>query len=104
MPWRIRYHDNAQSDLLNLQTWIEDKAGPSRADDYIDSILDYCDGFTTFPLRGTRRDDLYPGLRTVGFKRKITIAFTVNDDDILIWRILSAGRNIEDVIEDSDPP
>jgi toxin ParE1/3/4 len=31
----------------------------------------------TFPERGTRRDDILPGLRTIGFERRATIAFRV---------------------------
>jgi toxin ParE1/3/4 len=39
-------------------------------------IETYCFGLTDFPERGTMRDDLWPGLRTVGFERRATIAFT----------------------------
>jgi len=104
MPRRIHYHDNALADLDNLENWVEEHAGSARAEIYIDAIIDYCDGIVTFPLRGARRDDLHPGLRTTGFRRRVTIAFTVGDDEVLIWRILPAGRNIDDIIEDSDRP
>jgi toxin ParE1/3/4 len=54
----------------------------------------YCLGFATFPERGTRRDDLRPGLRTIGFGRRVTIAFHVSDDRVTIDRILYAGRDL----------
>jgi toxin ParE1/3/4 len=46
--------------------------------------------------RGHRRDDVRPGLRIVGFERRITIAFTVSAEDVTILRIFYAGRNWED--------
>lgn len=57
-------------------------------------ILSYCLGFETFPERGTRRDDLRPGLRVVGFARRATIAFHVTDNTVTIDRILYRGRDL----------
>jgi plasmid stabilization system protein ParE len=50
---------------------------------------------TPFPQRGTTRDDIRPGPRTVGFERRVTIAFTVVGDDLIILRILYAGRSLD---------
>src|ERR1051326_6309833 len=44
--------------------------------------------------RGTRRDDLRPGLRVAGFERRITIAFHVDAETLVIDRILYGGRDI----------
>ncbi len=49
----------------------------------------------TAPERGTRRDDLFPGLRTVGFERRVTIAFRVLDQQVEIVTIAYGGRNFE---------
>jgi toxin ParE1/3/4 len=48
--------------------------------------------------RGTRRDDIRPGLRVVGFERRVTIAFHVDDTTVTIDRILYGGREIEDAL------
>lgn len=53
------------------------RSGEARADADIVRIIDFCLRLETFPRRGTQRDDVLPGLRTVGFERRITIAFTV---------------------------
>ena len=37
----------------------------------------YCLAFDYFPERGVRRDELRPGLRIVGFERRVTIAFHI---------------------------
>lgn len=60
-----------------------------------DAIVDFCEGFSTFPNRGTRRDELRPGLRTIGFRHQVTIAFDAGDDTVTIVGIYYGGRNFE---------
>ena len=45
--------------------------------------------------RGHRRDDIRPGLRILGFERRLTLAFVVTDDQVTILRIFGAGRDWE---------
>jgi toxin ParE1/3/4 len=45
-----------------------------RADRYVGRIVSFFQALATFPRRGTRRDDLLGGLRTVGLERRVTIA------------------------------
>jgi toxin ParE1/3/4 len=49
----------------------------------------------TFPNRGTRRDDLRPSLRVIGFERRVTIAFHVSASAVTIDRIFYGGRDWE---------
>ncbi|MCP3475500.1 type II toxin-antitoxin system RelE/ParE family toxin [Bradyrhizobium sp. CCGUVB1N3] len=58
-----------------------------------------CMALTTFPKRGTRRDDILPGLRTIGFERRVTIAFRVLKTQVEIVTIGYAGRNFEDDLQ-----
>ena len=52
----------------------------------------------TFPERGTRRDDIRPGLRTMGFERRATIVFQVRKSEVVIVRVLYGGRNFESAL------
>ena len=70
-------------------------ASEERADGYVGRIVDFCNGLSTFPLRGTQRDDLLPGLRVTGFERRVTIAFIVTADAVLIEGIFYGGRDFE---------
>lgn len=45
-----------------------------------------------------RRDDLFPGLRVVGFERRVTIAFHVGADTVTFLRILYGGRDIDTLL------
>jgi toxin ParE1/3/4 len=58
-------------------------------------IVDYCEKMETFPQRGTRRDDLRPGLRTIGFRRRVTIAFAVEADTVMIIGVFYGGQDFE---------
>jgi toxin ParE1/3/4 len=54
-----------------------------------------------FSERGTRRDDLGRGLRTIGFERRVTIAFRVVRTRVEIVTIAYGGRDFEsDLKED----
>jgi toxin ParE1/3/4 len=52
------------------------------------------------PLRGRRRDDILPGLRVIGFERRVNIAFVVTTDALLIEGIFYGGRNYEAILRE----
>ncbi len=41
------------------------------------------------------RDDILSGLRTIGFVRRVTIAFMITQDAVLIEGIFYGGQNFE---------
>jgi len=41
------------------------------------------------------RDNLRPGLRVIGFERRVTIAFHITSDRITIDRVLYGGRDLK---------
>jgi toxin ParE1/3/4 len=69
-------------------------APAARALGYIERIEKWCRELSTFPERGTRRDDLRTGLRVSGFERRVVIAFRVTADAVTILRVLYAGRDL----------
>lgn len=50
---------------------------------------------------GGARDDLRPGLRTIGFRRSLVIAFAVNDATVEKLGIYYGGRDYETVLSDN---
>ena len=67
---------------------------------FVGAIVDYCMTFEIFPQRGTKRDDLRPGLRTVGFRRRVTIVFSASAEVVIIVGVFYGGRNFEALLED----
>ena len=98
---RVVFAESARADLDDIFAWIADHAGLEVARAYTGRIERFCRKMTPFPQRGTARNDLRPGLRTVGFERRATIAFTVKGEDVIILRILYAGRSLDLAFDES---
>ena len=100
MTWRVVFSPEARTDVRQLYLHIAGQSGDARALAYVERIEAFCLGFADFPERGTRRDDLHPDLRTTGFERRVTVAFTVAADTVTILRILYGGRDLAAVFDD----
>ncbi|WP_224544017.1 type II toxin-antitoxin system RelE/ParE family toxin [Mesorhizobium sp. CA16] len=102
MKYQVRFHAAAERDIAELLSELAPKAGVATALRLVGRIVDYCLDFETFPERGTRHDEIAPGLRTVGWRRRATIAFEIVDDKVVILRILYSGRTLELPDEESE--
>lgn len=92
---RVVFAPEADAQLIDLYGFIAREASPEIARRFADDIVGYCEGFSTFPNRGTKRDDLRAGLRTIGFRRRVTIAFRVADEAVVIAGIFYGGQDVE---------
>ena len=90
----------AERQIDKLHEYITEHASEERADGYVSRIVDYCNGLVPFPERGTKRDDILPGLRVTGFERRVTIAFIVTADAVLIEGIFYGGQDFEAAFRD----
>ena len=102
MTHRIVFAPEARDDLFQLYDFIADRSGPVTEMSYIERIEAYCTGLADFPERGTRRDSLRPSLRTLGFERRVLIAFHIGTDTVTIDRILYGGRDLDVLISARD--
>lgn len=93
----IVFSPEARADLFELYDWVANAASPDTAMAYVERIEQFISGFEVAPERGTRRDDLRPGLRTAGFERRLTVAFVVNEQ-VTILRIFYGGRDWESAL------
>jgi toxin ParE1/3/4 len=95
MEYRVRFMPRALADLTSLHDYVAVHAGLDIADAYVARIHAFCDRLTMFPERGTRRDDLAPGLRTLGFERRATVAISVEGKEVWTLRVLYGGQDVE---------
>jgi toxin ParE1/3/4 len=100
VAYKVTFRPKAEADLLALYRYIAGESGAVRAGDYVSRIEKACMALATFPKRGTRRDDIATGLRTIGFERRVTIAFRVLKDAVEIVAIAYADRNFESELRD----
>lgn len=102
MALKVYFRPQAEADLFALYEYLAAKAGTSVAGNYIARIEAACMALATFPKRGTRREDILPGLRTVGFERRATIAFRVLKTRIEKVTIAYGGRDFENDLLDGE--
>lgn len=102
MTHKVHFTPEARDQLEKLEIHIAGAGSPIVAAHYVDSIVDHCEKLQTFPHRGTRRDDLGPGLRTLGFRRRVTILFEVSGDTVNIIGIYYGGQDYEAAMRDGE--
>ncbi len=94
----IIFAPEARDDLFALYEWISEKAGADTTLNYIQRLEIFCNGLDLASSRGHLRSDIRPGLRIIGFERRVTIAFTVSDKSVTILRLYYGGQNWEETI------
>jgi toxin ParE1/3/4 len=85
----------AQIDLDNIAAWTSENFGPTRAETYIEAILDTIDELTapTSPPRSIARDEIATGVRTVhmrkrGRRGRHFLLYSETADEVRIQRVL----------------
>ncbi|WP_395679015.1 type II toxin-antitoxin system RelE/ParE family toxin [Inquilinus sp.] len=89
--YAVVFSPEARDDLLQLYRYIAERSDAERAIGYIERIETFCQGLSTFPERGTPRDDLFPGiacrrLRTPGRHRFPHCSGHGDDRSHPVWR------------------
>ncbi len=100
MTHRIVFSERAEDQLDARSAATEQDSGRARAESFTGAIVDFCMGLSLFPERGTRRDDLRPGLRILDWCRRVTIALTVEPGVVVILGIFYGGQQWTGAVED----
>jgi plasmid stabilization system protein ParE len=98
--YEVVFAPAAEAQLLDLYSLIANAASPEIAEQYTEAIVQQCESLKTFPARGTRRDDIRPGLRVFGFRRRVSIAFEITGNVVTILGVYYAGRNFETILHE----
>lgn len=88
----------AETDILLLYEWIASQASPLVSLIYVERLKSFLDRLGFASDRGHQRNDIRLGLRIIGFERRVTIAFTVEPDRVVILRLSYAGRDLEGLV------
>ncbi|MGN7291890.1 type II toxin-antitoxin system RelE/ParE family toxin [Rhizobium sp. SAFR-030] len=94
MRHRLVFHDEAARELNDLYDYIAQRANPDIAWHYVQAIRLFLEELSDFPERGTVRTAPIAGLRIIGFRRRLGIAFIVRDENLIVLGIFHAGRNM----------
>jgi len=97
--YTVIFTPEAQEQLVALYRYIAATASPEIAAHYTSAIVAYCEGLQTFPHRGTRRDDVRPGLCITNYKKRTVIAFDVDAELVSIIGVFYGGQDYETVLQ-----
>ncbi len=99
-PVVVVFTPEAEEQLAALYRYIAVAASSAAiAQRYTSAIITYCEGLRTFPQRGTRRDDIRPGLRITNYKKRAVIAFDVDAERISIIGVFYGGQDYETILQ-----
>ena len=103
-PYTVILTPRAERQLAHLYGYIADQSGEARAEKYAGKIVAACHSLSTFPERGAKRDDVRPNLRTMGYAKSATIAFSVKatTEAVAIHRVFYGGQDFEHVLRGTD--
>jgi|HubBroStandDraft_3_1064219.scaffolds.fasta_scaffold459675_1 toxin ParE1/3/4 len=93
----VRFTIAAVDDLTAIFDFVAERASVRVAEAFVARLEAACLALDVAPHRGTIRDDLRPGLRTVGVERRATMLFTVDDAkaQVVILGVFYGGRDVD---------
>ena len=102
MSLRLVFTDAAEQDLVGVFNYLAVAASVDVASGYVARLTALCEALAASPERGMRRDDIRPGVRSYGWRRRASIVFSVLNEEVLIIGIFVNGRDIESGLVDRD--
>jgi len=99
----VVFTPEAEEQLAELYRYIEENATAAVALSYTSSVVEYCEGLATFPLRGTPRDDVRPGLRTTAYKRRTESPTPSKMEEFRSLVFFHGGRDYETALQPDEP-
>ena len=90
--------------LDELYAYIANMSGEARAEEFVGGIVADCMSLSTFPERGTKRDDIRPNMRIKSYARRVAIAFSVDaaNKDVAIHGVYYGGQDYERLLGEED--
>lgn len=101
MTYDVQLSALAIEDLIALHEWVSAEADIPTADGYLARIEERIAALADFPRRGSPRDDLIAGLRTLTFERRLLIAYSVDGKIVTVQRVINALRDLAPMLQNS---
>lgn len=96
MTIAVSFTDAAQRHLLGIYEWIVNNGSAVDAQHFVEAIIDYCESLADMSGIGAARDDIRPGIRTVGFRRRVVIAFAQTEaTHLTVLGVFYGGQEYE---------
>lgn len=103
MRYAVILTPEARDQIAAIHDYIAVASTQDIARRFTDAILSHLDTLADYPMIGTARYDLRPGLRTLSHRRRVTIAFIVEDDAVVVIGFYYGGQDFETLLRDDHP-
>lgn len=97
MPLRLIYSAETAGDLEAIYRHIAPDS-PAAADRFVRGIEARCEALCETPQLGVARPDLREGVRVFSFRRRVAIAYRIEDEAVLILRVFYGGQDYEAIM------
>ncbi|HYW17631.1 MAG TPA: type II toxin-antitoxin system RelE/ParE family toxin [Allosphingosinicella sp.] len=92
--YKVIFLPHAERRLAAIEAYIAERASQAIAERFVAVLVDRALKLDSFPSRGTPRNDLMQGLRTIVHRRTVTIAYVVDGDEIEVTDFLYRGEDV----------
>jgi toxin ParE1/3/4 len=98
--YTVIYSAGASEDIEDLGLYIAFESSAATSIRYIAKLLRECNSLALALFRGTKRPDLRPNMRIIGFQRAVTILFRIEEAKLLVVILGTAyrGRTIAHIL------
>lgn len=92
--YKVSFLPHAERRLGAIEAFIAERSSPAIAERFVASLVARALKPDSFPSRGTARNDLMKGLRTIVHRRTVTIAYVVQGDEVAVTDFLYRGEDV----------
>ncbi len=90
----------ASRDIEAIADYLATQSSLDRAEQFLNGIDSTLQRIAQFPQIGRKRDELYPGLRSLPYE-KYLIFYRLLNDDIEVLRVVSGYQDLTALFDDS---
>jgi toxin ParE1/3/4 len=92
--YKVIFLPHAERRLGAIEAYIAGRSSPAIAERFVASIVQRALKLESFPSRGTPRNDLLNGLRTIIHRRTVIIAYVVDGNEVAVTDFLYRGEDL----------
>jgi toxin ParE1/3/4 len=97
-----RITPRASKDIEAIADYLAQKNGLASAEDFLSDIDVILNRIAKFPEIGRKRDELYPNLRSLPYKKRYLIFYRLFNESVEIFRIVSGYQDLTKLFEEGE--
>jgi toxin ParE1/3/4 len=99
-PKDVVLSPEAEAQIVALYEYLAAHASPTIADTYTNAIVERCERLGEMPFAGIARDDIRRGMRTMFFRRRVVIAYSVGAKAVTVLAVFYGGQDYESLLRE----